>query len=415
MKKLIGPFRQLIPLINLPIKGAISDDQLLIIDHAGIGIEGRNILEVGIFDHMRTSYNEIDHITADVVGLPGLVDCHTHMVWGGSRAQDYSLRMRGESYEKILEEGGGIFDSVEKTRAEEKKVLINHFEKRAAHHLASGITTIEVKSGYGLDKKNEIKMLEVIKEAEVKPDLVATCLAAHVCPKEFSNKTEYLQYALAKLLPEIKEKNLANRVDAFIEPSAFRVEEARNYLAQAKAMGFELTIHADQFTLGGSELAVELGAQSADHLEATGEKGIKKLAQSDTVAVALPGASLGLGMPFAPARKLLNEGASLAIATDWNPGSAPMGDLLTQAALLGIYEKLSTAEIFSGMIFRAAQALGLADRGVLATGKIADIVTFPTSDYREILYYQGMMRASEVWKKGERLSSSISSKCPSRH
>lgn len=400
-KKLIGPFRQLLPLTNLPVKGSLSDDQLRVIKNAGIGVEGGKIVEVGTFDKMTSSYDEIEEITEEVVGLPGFVDCHTHMVWGGSRARDYSLRMRGEMYEKILEEGGGIFDSVEKTRKEEKKKLAEDFERRVVRHTNAGVTTIEVKSGYGLNKEGEIKMLEVIQEADVKADLIATCLAAHVCPKEFSDKTAYLENVIEEILPEIKRRSLATRVDAFIEPSAFPVEVARGYLIKAKAMGFDLTVHADQFTLGGSELAVQLGAQSADHLEATQENGIKALARANTVAVALPGASLGLGMPFTPARKLLDAGVRLAIATDWNPGSAPMGDLVTQASLLGIYEKLSTAEIFAGITFRAAGALRLEDRGVLETGKLADIVAFPTTDYREILYHQGMMKAGRVWKRGD--------------
>lgn len=401
-KKLIGPFAQLLPMSDLPTKGAISDDQLQVVEKAGIGVLNGEVLEVGSFEQMASKYSVIDEIEGDVVGLPGFVDCHTHMVWGGSRARDYSLRMRGETYEKILEEGGGIFDSVEKTREASKEDLIKDFETRVSRHLASGVTTIEVKSGYGLSEESELKMLEVIQDSNVKADLIATCLAAHVCPKEFPDKTDYLNYVLESILPEVKERGLATRVDAFIEPSAFPVDVAREYLIKAKALGFDLTVHADQFTTGGSALAVELGAQSADHLEATDEVGIKQLAQFDTVAVALPGASLGLGMQFTPARKLLDAGAKVAIATDWNPGSAPMGDLITQAALLGIYEKLSTAEVLAGITFRAAGALGLADRGVLAAGRMADLVAFPTTDYREILYQQGMLKSSNVWKKGER-------------
>ncbi len=399
--KLIGPFRQLLPMSSLPTKGAIGDDQLVVMENAGIAIKDGKIIEVGEFETMAKENTHIEEITEDVIGLPGFIDCHTHMIWGGSRARDYSLRMHGESYEKILEGGGGIFDTVGKTREESKAELVTDFERRATRHLSSGVTTFEVKSGYGLDKDNEIKMLEVIQETNIKSDVIATCLAAHVCPKEFSDKAEYLNYVLDEILPEVKQRNLATRVDAFIEPSAFEAEVARDYLKRAKTMGFELTIHADQFSTGGSELAVELGAQSADHLEATAEGGISNLARSETVAVALPGASLGLGIQFTAARKLLEAGASLAIATDWNPGSAPMGDLLTQAAILGIYEKLSSAEIFSGITFRAAKALGLSDRGILEEGKVADLVSFQTNDYREILYNQGQMRANRVWKRGK--------------
>ncbi len=168
-------------------------------------------------------------------------------------------------------------------------------------------------------------------------------------------------------------------------------------------MGFELTVHADQFTMGGSAVAVKFDALSADHLEASGEKEIKVLAQSNTIAVALPGASLGLGCGFTPARKILDQGGGLAIASDWNPGSAPMGDLLAQASILATFEKLSTAEVFAGITFRAAAALGLNDRGKIWPGFLADFILFPTSDYREILYQQGKLKPEMVWKSGERV------------
>ncbi len=403
--KLIGPFSQLITMRDLPVKGVISDSQLEILTQAGILIQDGYITEIGAFRDLKYMADDIEEIPYTAVGMPGLVDCHTHMVWGGSRAGDYALRMRGESYEKILESGGGIFDSVRKTREASTEELLQKFIERVNRQVAAGITTMEVKSGYGLDYVNELKMLEVVQEArsKVKADLIATCLAAHVCPKEFTDKTAYLDHVVAEILPELKRRNLATRVDAFIEPSAFPVDIARPYLMKAKEMGFDLTIHADQFTAGGSSLAVELGALSADHLEASGEKEIALLSKSDAVAVALPGASLGLGMQFTPARKLLDAGASVAIATDWNPGSAPMGDLLTQASLLGIYEKMSTAEVLAGITFRSAKALGKNNLGRIQGGHAADILAFPTNDYREILYHQGMMQPKEVWRRGERM------------
>ncbi len=181
-------------------------------------------------------------------------------------------------------------------------------------------------------------------------------------------------------------------MDVFIEKNAFDGNAALDYLNRAKHSGFDVTVHADQFTAGGSEVAVKAGAVSADHLEASSDKEINSLAKSNTVAVALPGASLGLGMPYAPARKLLDAGACLAIASDWNPGSAPMGNLLLQAAVLGAAQKLSNAEVFAGLTFRAAKALNLTDRGALAAGLCADLQVYPTNDYREILYHQGSLR-----------------------
>jgi imidazolonepropionase len=189
-------------------------------------------------------------------------------------------------------------------------------------------------------------------------------------------------------------------MDIFVEKGAFSTDLARPFLEQAKNSGFGITVHADQFTTGGSKLAVEMGACSADHLEASGDEEISLLAKSNVVAIALPGASLGLGMPFAPARKLLDGGVCLAIATDWNPGSAPMGDLLLQAALLSAFQKLTAAETFSAITFRAATALRIQDRGTLASGKKADMIAFPTKDYREILYHQGKLKPNIVWKNG---------------
>jgi len=168
-------------------------------------------------------------------------------------------------------------------------------------------------------------------------------------------------------------------------------------------MGFDLALHADQFTPGGSALAVKFGAKSADHLEASTEREISLLANSDTIAVALPGASIGLGCAFTPARKILDQGGALAIASDWNPGSAPMGDLLVQASVLATFEKLSTAEVFAGLTFRAAAALGLEDRGKLKVGQLADFILFPTSDYQDILYHQGKMKPTTVWKRGAKV------------
>ncbi|MEQ6167092.1 MULTISPECIES: imidazolonepropionase [unclassified Ekhidna] len=405
MSKLIGPFKEVITLASTAQKGALGDDKLDIIQNGGVLIEDEKILKTGDFESLRSDADTIEEIAGDHILLPGLVDCHTHLVWGGTRARDYTLRMAGESYEKILEQGGGIFDSVEKTRAASSESLHDGLVKRATRHMNDGVTTIEVKSGYGLDVENELKVLNVVKnaKADVDADLIPTCLAAHVCPKEFKDKKEFLTYLEKELLPQLLVKGLANRVDIFVEPSAFPVEIAKEYMSAAKNLGFELTIHADQFHTGGSQIAVELGAKSADHLEASTENEVELLAKSDTVAVALPGASIGLGMQFTPTRKLLDAGASVAISTDWNPGSAPMGDLLVQAAILGIYEKLSSAEIFSGITFRAAKALGLDDRGKIAAGMKADFIAYPFDDYREILYNQGKMKPDMVWKNGKQV------------
>ncbi|AZQ62368.1 imidazolonepropionase [Flammeovirga pectinis] len=404
--KLIGPFTQVVSLANLPMKGAIEDEALEIIENAGIVIdENGKIVEIGDFASLLIhQYSEIEGIEGDAVLLPGFVDCHTHICWGGNRARDYAMRVAGKPYLEIAKAGGGIQDSMRKTREASEEDLIGVTQQRADRHFSRGVTTIEVKSGYALDIDNELKMLRAIKNADTftKADLVSTCLAAHMKPKDFEGTSkEYLDRALENLLPKIKEEGLSNRVDIFTEETAFNQEESLYYLQKAKELGFEITVHADQFSTGGSKVAVEVGALSAEHLEASGDEEVKLLAASDTVATVLPGASLGLGMQYPPCRKLLDAGACLAIASDWNPGSAPMGDMLTQGALLGAMEKLSTAEVFAGMTFRSAKALGLTDRGRLQKGMLADMQMYPCADYREILYNQGMLLPSKVWKKGE--------------
>jgi len=402
MKKLIGPFTQILTLAGLPLKGALSDDDLQVIPQGGVLVENGLIIAVDFFEKLRKENPsvQIEEITGEQVLLPGFVDCHTHICFAGSRAKDYAMRIQGKSYLEIARAGGGIWDSVVQTRAADEELLTGLLLQRVQRHLAEGVTTIEVKSGYGLETRSELKQLRAIAAASAKTraTLIPTCLAAHIVPRDFSGtQAEYLSYVFQDLLPVIKHENLASRVDVFIEESAFNADNALIYLNKARQMGFDITVHADQFTTGGSAVAVRSGAVSADHLEASKDAEIKMLANSDTVAVVLPGASLGLGMPYAPARKLLDAGACLAIASDWNPGSAPMGDLLMQAAVMSAAEKLNTAEVFAGMTFRAAKVLNLTDRGILAVGMLADMQAYPCGDYREILYMQGKMKPAKVW------------------
>ena len=314
------------------------------------------------------------------------------------------MRNAGKTYLEIAESGGGIWSSVQHTRKASEEDLINGILERINILLNQGITTIEIKSGYGLNVDEELKMLRAIKNAQTKTKatLIPTCLSAHLKPRDFEGSSEdYLNYILDEILPKVKEENLANRVDIFIEKSAFQPEESKNFLLKAKELGFQITVHADQFTAGSSRIAVEVGAKSADHLEATIDEDIEFLANSETVAIALPGASLGLGEPFSPARKILDKGGILAIATDWNPGSAPMGNLVTQASILATYQKLTTAEVLAAITFRAAYALDLEDRGILAKGKKADFITYETDNFQNILYNQGSLKPSKVYINGK--------------
>ncbi|MEF9477149.1 imidazolonepropionase [Chryseobacterium sp. 1B4] len=403
--KLIGPFRQVVTLADLPLRGEISDEQLEIIVDGGIIVDQNTILKVGNFEALKTENPaiEMEQIEGDQVVLPAFVDSHTHICFGGNRANDFAMRNAGKTYLEIAESGGGIWSSVQHTRNASEGELLKTLAERINFLMGLGITTIEVKSGYGLDVENELKMLRIIKKAqnETKATLVPTCLSAHLKPRDFEGSNpEYLEYILTEILPKVKEEGLANRVDIFIEKSAFQPEESKEFLLKAKELGFEITVHADQFTPGSSRIAVEVGAKSADHLEATIDEDIQFLAESDTVATALPGASLGLGEKFTPARKLLDAGAIVAIASDWNPGSAPMGNLVTQASILATFQKLTTAEVLAGMTFRAAYALNLKDRGQLQAGKKADFVTFKTNNFQNILYNQGSLKAEKVYIDG---------------
>ena len=407
--KLIGPFHQLLTMDHLPLRGPIVDETLDIMKQAGILVSDGKIVKVGNFDYMRSSMKSAEQIftyTEPVVALPGYIDSHTHLCYAGSRAGDYSARIQGKSYTEIAKQGGGIMSSVQATRRASLTDLRERLCIRVGQFAKQGITTIEVKSGYGLNVDAELKMLQAIKSTSEAQsiDLIPTCLAAHTVPTDFvGSKSAYLDYVLREILPEVRSENLAKRVDIFTDDIAFSIEESRQFLEKSRDMGFELVIHADQFTNGGAVLGCELGARSVDHLENSDDAAIQMLGKAPTVATALPGASLGLGMQFAPGRKLLDEGACLAIATDTNPGSAPMGDLIAEASIFSAYEKLSNAEVFAGLTFRAAHALGLHDRGILKSGLLADITIYALDDYREILYHQGSLKPYEVWKNGKKV------------
>lgn len=406
--KLIGPFLQVITLAQLPLRGKLCDEQLEIIVDGGIVVDNGTIEHVGNFETLKSHYEniEIESVKGEQIVMPAFVDSHTHICFGGNRANDFAMRNAGKTYLEIAENGGGIWSSVQHTRSASEEELLQSLLKRIEVLISLGITTIEVKSGYGLDVDNELKMLRIIKKAQkqTQATLIPTCLSAHLKPRDFEGDNRaYLDYILTEILPKVKEENLSRRVDIFIEKSAFQPDESKEFLLKTKDLGFEITVHADQFTPGSSRIAVEVGAKSADHLEATADEDIIFLAQSDTVATALPGASLGLGEKFTPARKLLDAGAILAIASDWNPGSAPMGNLITQASILATYEKLTTAEVLAGMTFRSAFALGLQERGRLVKGFKGDFVSYKTDNFQNILYNQGSLKAETVYIDGNKI------------
>lgn len=402
-KILLGPFSQLLTMDKIKNAGPLSDENLEIIENAGVCVEGGVICEIGVFNAMKKRYKHQFCFDSKVVALPGFIDAHTHICWSGSRAGDYAKRLSGMSYQEIAAQGGGILDTVRRTRSASEETLLALMLKRLQTLLQYGTTTCEVKSGYGLTVDDELKMLNVIKRAKtLQPiNLISTCLAAHKRPPEFEKNRDYLNYLLKNLLPKIMSQGLSQRIDIFVEEGAFTFEEAKAFLLKAKALGFNVCVHADQFSRGGSLLASEVKAMSADHLEASLDEDLQALKRGGVIPIVLPGASLGLGMPYAPARKILDFDLPLTIASDWNPGSAPNGQLLLQASLMGASEKLSMAETLRAITLNAAAALGFNDRGVLSVGKRADLAIFPTEDYRDLLYFQGSMKPSHIFIAGE--------------
>lgn len=395
--RLIGPFKQLLTMDRLPDGGHLDDAMHLEVIHdAGIVVDKETISAVGPFDALRKLGHPFHEIPFSAVAMPGIIDAHTHLCFAGSRCHDYALRLQGCTYQEIAAQGGGILDTVKKTREASLDELKRLLHERTGRLLKMGVTTCEVKSGYGLTVSDELKMLQAINQVskEQPVHLVPTCLAAHTKPPEFSTGHDYLSMLIQELLPEIIEQWLTRRIDIFVEKGAFSIDEARYYLKAAQKMGFTICVHADQFSRGGAALAAELFAASADHLEVSTHDDFQLLKQSGVVPIVLPGASLGLGMPLGPARIILDHGMPLVLASDWNPGSAPMGHLLMQAAVIGAAERLTMTETLAAITTRASLALRLHDRGILRSKMRADLIAFPCSDYREILYQQGAMPPS---------------------
>jgi imidazolonepropionase len=318
--------------------------------------------------------------------IPGLVDCHTHAAFGGDRVDEFSLRAGGATYEELHARGGGILSTVRATRAAGEDGLRAAVERHRGWMLRHGTTTFEAKSGYGLDRDTELASLRAVRAAGGIP----TWLGAHAVPPEFDGQADaYLDFALAEVLPEAA--RIAEAADVFLERGAFDAAQARRYLEACGAAGLALRLHGDQFTESGAiPLAVELGARSVDHLEATGPEGVSMLAASDVVGVLLPASALFLGRPMPPGRALVDAGAAVALATDFNPGSAFCESLPLCCSLAATQLKLAPAEALSACTVNAAHVLGRADRlGRLAPGYRADVVLLDAPDWRHLAYHLG--------------------------
>lgn len=323
--------------------------------------------------------------------VPGLVDCHTHLAFGGWRADEFARRARGESYLDIARSGGGIASTVRHTRAAGEAELLDRAAGFLHHMISLGITTVECKSGYGLDRETELRLLRVYRAlAERGPArIVSTYLGAHVVPAEFADRRDEYVALVIDMIGEVAEGQLAQCCDAFVESSAFSIGEARRILTAARERGLAAKLHADQLTAGGgAELAAELGAWSADHLEHASEQGIAAMGRAGVVAVSLPIATLYLRQPPMPARRFLDAGVRVAVATDFNPGSAPSWHLPFAMTLACTLQSMTPAEAFAGATIVAARAVGLEDRvGSLEAGKAADFAIIDAPDVDHWLYH----------------------------
>jgi imidazolonepropionase len=324
--------------------------------------------------------------------VPGLVDCHTHLAFAGWRADEFEQRIRGRSYLDIARAGGGIASTVRQTRAATEEELADRAAGFLGEMLALGVTTVECKSGYGLNEETELKLLRVYRRlgAEQPVRLVPTFLGAHVVPPEFrENRTAYLDLLINRMIPLVAREKLAACCDVFLEESAFSVEEARRILRAGQAAGLASKLHADQLTSGGgAELAAELGALSADHLEHVSAQGISAMARAGVVAVSLPLASLYLRQPTMPARRLIDAGVAVAVATDFNPGSAPSYHLPLALTLAGTLQGMAPSEALKGATIYAARGVGLEGSiGSLEVGKAADFAVIDAPDVNQWLYH----------------------------
>lgn len=369
-----------------------------------VGVDGR-IEAVGPYSDLRRRSRNAEVVEVEGVLFPGFIDSHTHAVFGAPRLADHEWRARGVEYKEIAAAGGGILSSVRDVRERAFEELLDLTRRRLGQLLTHGTTTVEVKSGYGLELEAELKQLEVIASlSDGPPFLVPTFLGAHEVPAEYrSDPGRYLDLVIGEMLPAVVEKGLARFCDVFCEPGVYTVEQARRVLEAAKGMGLGLKLHADELEgSGGAELACELGAVSADHLAAISERGIELLAASDTVAVLLPGTMWFLGQSRqAPARRLIDAGCAVALATDFNPGSSP-GMSLPLMAMCGVSQmRMLPAEAVTAITVNAAAAVREAHRrGQIAAGFEADLVLLAIKDWREMPYWYGVNLVREVWVGG---------------
>jgi len=385
---------------------AMSD--LHVIDDGAVVIENGSIKAVGKTEDVLKEFNESGFETIDAMGkavLPGFIDSHTHFVFGGYRAEEFSWRLSGENYMEMMKRGGGIASTVRATRKASREDLIGSGSKRLDSMLSFGVTTVEGKSGYGLDDETEIKQLEVMGELDsLHPvDIVRTFLGAHAVPEDFQGREDkFIDYMTDDIMPQVANRSLAEFCDVFCEKGVFSVEQSRRLLIKAKELGFKLKIHADEiFPLGGTELAAELGAVSADHLLHASDKGINELAKEGIVATLLPGTAFSLKESYARGRYIIDQGCAVALATDFNPGSCFTESIPLIFVLATLYVGITIEEAVTALTINGAAAIERADKiGSIDVGKTGDVILLEFPSYKYIPYHIGVSCVEKVIKNG---------------
>ncbi len=387
-----------------PVRGK-SMNEVTVIDNAFIAVKDGNFLDFGKHDYHHLINEKTKLIDAEnMIVVPGLIDSHTHLVHGGSREDEFSKKIQGVPYLEILASGGGILNTVAKTRAASFDELLKQARNSLDEMLMYGVTTIEAKSGYGLNLETEIKQLEVAKLLNQRHpvEIISTYLGAHALPQEYENmKADYIDKVIQDL-KVIKAKNLAVFVDVFCEQGVFEIAETKKILKAAISLGFIPRIHADEIApLGGAGLGIEMSAASVDHLIAIRQDDIKRLGHSDTIANLLPATSFYLNKPYAPARELINNLAALSISTDYNPGSSPSENFQFTMQLAGNKLQMTPFEILTASTINPAFSLGIASRlGSIEKGKEADFVLLKAKNLDYLIYHYGINHARHVFKKG---------------
>ncbi len=392
---------------NLYTPTKVGNGHISTIENAALVVENGNISWFGFSDELPEIYHTFEvQDCSNFILTPGLIDAHTHLVFAGERALEFGERLKGATYQEIAAKGGGIATTVKSTREATKTKLLQLSRPRVQRMIEQGITTLEIKSGYGLTTEAELKQLDVIQQLkkDFPIDISSTFLGAHDIPAEYkSDKQKYIDIILNEMLPEVAKQNLAEAVDVFCETGVYSVEESRTILKKALELGLKVKVHADELSpLGGASLAAELNALSADHLLCIPEKGIDDLANSETVAMLLPGTAWFLKMNYAPARKMIERNIPVCVASDFNPGSCTI-DQFSQLFLLStLYMNLTPDELLSAVTINAAKALGREKiTGMIAPGFRADFVLWKAPSWEHLIYHSSANHVHEVFANGK--------------